>query len=308
MLPPKLTVGDKIGLVTISSPEPFQFPDNVSNGINALEKIGLKPELSKHALANDYKYLADKPELLSADFNEMISRDDIKGIIFTGGGTNANRLLPSINYDKIIANPKVIVGMSNPTVILNAITAKTNVTTFHGPTLVWNWGNNLPEASLNSFINTTMKNKKIGVLPQSDSWEFIREGSAKGTLYGGNLWSIQSLIGTPYEPEWKDAILFWEDIAKEPKRIDAMLTHFKLSGVFEKINGMVVGELVSCDSGEPSLSVQEILLELTEQYKFPVVTGVKFGHTDEKLTIPIGVEAIIDSSQKEILINQNCVE
>lgn len=202
----------------------------------------------------------------------------------------------------------MLVGLSNPGVVLNAITARSGVITFHGPVLVWNFGGDaFPLYTRDSFEQTIIAGGPAGEVPRSGSWSFLREGKARGILYGGNLWSIQSLLGTPFEPQWDGAIFFWEDIAKEPKRIDAMLTHFKLTGVFNRIVGMIVGELVLCDPQGPSLTVDEILTDLVSEYNFPVLTGVRLGHTDEKLTLPIGATVSLDSNSGSFRIEQSTV-
>ena len=306
--PNRLSKGNKLGIVTLSAPEAAENPERVEQGIRTLQQLGFEVVLSPHALAMERGHLADDPLLLAEDVNAMFADPTINGIICSGGGTNANRLLPLVDYSLISQNPKVFVGMSNPTVILNAIFAKTGLVTFHGPVLVWNFGaEKMPEYSLKSFEQTTMNNEPIGPIPISGDWEFLKPGFAIGRLIGGNLWSLQSLIGTEFEPNWNGAILFWEDIAKEPKRLDAMLTHFLLAGVFDKISGMIIGELVLCDAKGGSLSLKDIIIDLLQGYDFPVLAGVRFGHTDEKLTIPIGALAHIDSQEDSFEILDNAV-
>ncbi len=308
MLPEHLSRGDTIGLITVSAPEPAENPTNLEAGIARLQALGFELKFGKYTLANNHGHLANKPQLLAQDLNDMFRDPSVAGILCTGGGTNANRILPFLDYALIRENPKILVGMSNPTVIFNAITAKTGLVTFHGPALVWNWGGQMPEYTEKSFVETTMGDEIIGQLPKSGAWKFIKSGKAEGRLIGGNLWSIQSLLGTPYEPSWTGVIFFWEDIAKEPKRIDAMLTHFKLARVFEKISGMVIGELVGCSSNGASLDVRDIVLELTNEYSFPILSGVRFGHTDEKLTLPIGATASIDSDNVLFAVEQVVVQ
>lgn len=306
--PKRLKAGDKIGLVTLSAPEASENPGRVEMGIERLKELGFSVELGRYALSADKGYLAAAPELLAQDLNDMFKDSSIAGVICTGGGTNANRLLPYIDYAAIRQNPKALVGVSNPTVVLNAITARTGLVSFHGPVLVWNFGGDtFPAYTMDAFEKAVMTTGVIGDLPRSGNWSFLKDGKAAGVLYGGNLWSLQSLLGTPFEPEWEGALLFWEDIAKEPKRVDAMLTHLKLAGVLDKISGMVVGELVLCDPQGPSLSIDEIILELTAEYKFPVLTGVRLGHTDDKLTLPIGARASIDSETGSFRVDQSAV-
>lgn len=306
--PQHLTPGDNLGIVTLSAPEAADNPERVDRGIRYLKSLGFNIRFAKNSLSSTKTYLASDPEVLAEDLNLLFSDKSIKGIICSGGGTNANRLLPYLDYSTIRENPKIIVGMSNPTVVLNAIYAKTCLETFHGPVLVWNFGEEkVPDYTKNSFLTTTMKTEIIGEIPESGNWQFIKPGIAEGKLIGGNLWSLQSLLGTKFEPNWDNSILFWEDIAKEPRRLDAILSHFSLAGVFEKIVGMVIGELVLCDSEAKSLSVEQIILDLVKEYNFPILSGVRLGHTEEKLTLPIGITASINSEKELFSILESSV-
>jgi muramoyltetrapeptide carboxypeptidase len=308
MLPRRLRRGDTIGLVTVSAPEAAEHPQNVDKGINHLKSLGFNVKPGRYAFSNEHGHLANKPILLAEDLNNMFMDPNIAGILCTGGGTNANRTLPYIDYEIIGKNPKIFVGMSNPTIILNAITSMTGLITFHGPALVWNWGGEMPDYTETSFLKITTNKKTLGQFPKNTAWDFIKPGKAKGRLFGGNLWSVQSLIGTQYEPSWNGAIFFWEDIAKEPKRIDAMLTHFKLAGVFEQISGMVIGELVGCSPQGSSLDINEIVLELTKEFDFPILSGICFGHTDEKLTLPIGANVSLNSQDGTFSLVESVVK
>lgn len=305
----RLFAGAKIGLVTLSAPEAAQNPDRVDRGILRLKDFGFEVVLSKYALSQTHGHLAASPHLLAEDFNKFIRDDSIEAIICTGGGTNANRLLPFIDYDYFKTHPKVVMGMSNPTVLLNALTAKSGIITFHGPVLVWNFGDpDMSDFIINSFKEVVVNPKDKYLFPKKGEWKWIKKGRANGRLLGGNLWSLQSLIGTPYEPDWEGSILFWEDIAKEPKRLDAMLMHLKLAGVFEKISGMVIGELVLCETKEDSLSIEEIILEITQEYNFPILHGVRLGHTAEKITLPVGGAASLNSDDGVFMLTDTAVE
>jgi muramoyltetrapeptide carboxypeptidase len=306
--PKHLSAGNKLGVVTVSAPEAAENPECVKKGIAALNRLGFEVALAPHALASQKGHIAADAIPLAQDVNAMFADPQISGMICSGGGTNSNRLLPFLDYALIRQHPKVIMGLSNPTVVLNAIHAKTGLMTFHGPALVWDFGADaIPAYTMSAFRKAVMDPEPVGIIPVSGDWVFLKPGKASGKLLGGNLWSLLSVLGTEYEPDWNGAILFWEDVGKEPRRIDAMLTHFKLAGIFEKIAGMVVGELVECDASGPSLTVDEIVLDLLKDYRFPVLSGVRLGHTDEKLTLPIGVQAAIDSETSSFTILESAV-
>ena len=175
--------------------------------------------------------------------------------------------------------------------------AQTGLVTFHGPTVVWNFGapSGLTEYTASHFWPLIEGSRAIQRIEPMQKWRWWREGKAHGTLLGGNLASLEGLLGTPWEPDWQDSILFWEDIGKPTNRLDMALTHFRDAGVFNKIAGMIVGELVSCDPPDGGQTLEEMLREVIGEFSFPVLMHVDIGHTDDKITLPIGIESELNS-------------
>ncbi|MBC8487001.1 MAG: hypothetical protein H8D45_13310 [Bacteroidetes bacterium] len=191
-------------------------------------------------------------------------------------------------------------------VILNAIWTKIKLVSFYGPAVIWNLG---ASEGIDSYSESLLWKalscpEPIGEIPILTEREVISPGKARGLLIGGNLTSMESLLGTPYEPDWSGAIFFWEDCFMEIHSVDMILTHFALSGVLNKISGMVVGRPLEIQekeySGSPSLP--EIIFDIYGKYKFPILHNVDFGHNIEKATLPIGVEAEIDCNEKKFTI------
>lgn len=301
--PQPMQSGDHIAIVTLAAPEAHDNPDRVCNGVKRLASYGLSAEFLPSALDKRCSYLAADPELLAASLNKAFLDKRFSGIICSGGGRNANRLLPLLDYDLIAHNPKRLIGMSNVSVVLNALLAKANLVTFHGPVLVWNIGD--PEGMTTMTENSFKQwlfDAEMQTPPLLERTRFLREGYCEGHLVGGNLWSIQSLLGTPFSPCWDGAVLFWEDIAKDANQIDAMLTHFHLTGVFERIAGMVVGELAACNN-DPDYPVEKMILDITKPYGFPILWNMPLGHTADKVTLPIGAKAVLDSSTNSFTLS-----
>jgi muramoyltetrapeptide carboxypeptidase len=207
-------------------------------------------------------------------------------------------------------------GYSDITVLLNAIYAKTGLITFHGPTVensISNWG----KFTKNSFIKAVFQSKPLGKMTALSSWNTFKRGKATGRLLGGNLTVLRTLIGTKYNPDWKDAILFWEDCDLDYEDLDHFITHLKLTGIFDKISGMIIGatrdfkKIVVRDESklEPKnhFSPKRIILERMEEYHFPIINGVEFGHQRDQITIPIGVQATIDASKRLFSIDESGV-
>ena len=295
ILPERLSPGAIIGVISVSAPEAASEPEWYQRGTEYLEKRGYLVRPSR-SVQKRHGYMSAPENQLAHDLAEMFTDTEISAIICAGGGTNANRLLRHLDFDTIVENPKIFMGMSNPTVLLNAINARTGLVTFHGPVVVWNFGhpeglNRYTEANLWPLLETP---QEYAFKPQS-SWRWLRPGYASGRLQGGNLISLQGLLGTPYEPKWDDTIFFWEDIAKTTDRLDLILTHFRDVGVFDRISGMIVGKLVSCEPPANGQTLYQMLEEVLEGYNFPVLIDIDIGHTDDKLTLPIGINAELNS-------------
>lgn len=288
--PKPLPSGGTIGVLSVSAPEPATEPAFFHRGVEALKQRGYEVVLGKHT-TEQQGYVTAMAEDLAADLHELFRDEQIAAIICAGGGVNANRLLRYLDWDVIRRNPKCLVGVSNPTVLLNAITGQTGLMTFHGPSVVWDFGaeDGAPELTSTHFWNLLGSADATYDVPAQEGWRWLRAGELSGRVLAGNLASLQGLLGTMYEPDWRGAVLCWEDIAKPVNRLDMMLTHFRDAGVFERISGMIVGQLVGC---EPSNDVtyDRMLLDLLSDYAFPILTEVPFGHTADKLTLPIGAE------------------
>jgi muramoyltetrapeptide carboxypeptidase len=294
--PPRLSHGDLIGVVSGSAPETLLEPTWFQRGLDVLKAKGYRTVLSTQIQKRN-GYLSGSEAAMAQDLLGFLHDPMVKAILFAGGGTNANRMLRHLDLTGFSDYPKIIIGLSNPSTLLNAVHTKTGVVTFHGPALIWNIGNpnGLTNYTSKHFWSLIESPTESFIYEPTPSWFWLKEGKASGRLLGGNLISIQTLLGTSWEPSFDDSIFFWEDISKPINRLDLMLTHFRDAGVFDRISGMVVGNLVNCDPPEGGQTLTEMLLEITDGYSFPILTGVSLGHTDDKITLPIGVRASLDS-------------
>ncbi|MFD7614384.1 LD-carboxypeptidase [Streptomyces sp. NPDC059828] len=292
LLPAPLSKGGHVGIVTVSAPEPAAHPDVFERGLERLRAHGYEPVVAPHAVAR-HGYRAGREEELLADFHTFIADPDVDAVVCAGGGKNANRLLRGLDYGLIAAHPKPIVGVSDPSLLLNAITARTGMPTFHGPAVLWDFGSDdAPVATGEHFAAVLAGDAAAARISAPLSW--ARTGRARGHLVAGCLSSLRCLLGTAWEPEWNGAVLAWEDAFKPVELLDQTLTHFRDLGVLGRISGMVVGELLGC---EPSggLGAREMVEDLCAEYDFPVAFGLPFGHTPLKHTLPIGAEVLLDA-------------
>ncbi len=305
--PKRLNKGDLVGLITTSFPVSKQV---IEKSIAYLQGIGFEVRVGKYA-SEAFGFLAGKPEERASDLMEMFLDDNVKAIFINGGGRNASHLLPLLNYDEIKKHPKIFMALSNPSIIANALTVKSNLITFHGPT-----GFLFGEAGVTPFtekhmIKTIIDGEIIGEVEAWREVEVLKKAikSVRGRLYGGHLLTIRALIGTPYEPDWSGAILFIEDCFKEMHDFDDSLMHFKLAGILNKISGLVIGTPEGVEEKSyPSVeTMQDVVVRICKEYDFPILYGLDIGHTDNKVTLPIGAMAELDSQKGTLKIQEAVV-
>jgi len=302
-----LKKGDYVGIVAPGSPAPRQV---IERGINVLESLGFKIKLGKH-IFDITEHNAGLPENRASDINNFFSDWEVKAIITARGGYNCNQVLPYLDYSLIKKNPKIFLGLSDVTAILNAITSRTGIVTFHGPVLLMIGGGRdglaFSQYSQEHFKKILMgkMRKNIHLMNAFTNWRVLKKGQIAGRLFGGNLVSLTSIIGTLYEPNWEDKILIWETVGERIEMINQMLTHLKLAGVFDKINGMIVGRVIDTQPKEEinmEKRIIEMILDQCKPYSFPVIYGVDFGHINDNLILPIGGEVRFDTKDNIIKI------
>jgi len=307
VFPGRLKRGDIVGVISPSTP--VFSKKALSKGLKVLESVGFRPKLGPKALEVHGNYQAGTREDRLHDLHTMFLDDEVRAVFSTGGGYASIHLLQDIDYELIKRNPKVFMGYSDITTLLIAITEKTGLITFHGP-LVQGLDSETKggKFTLKSFKDTVMKGE-IGKLDGFTEWKVLKPGRADGQLIGGNLNIITSLLGTPYEPKWDGKILFWEEVDETIEGLDNYLWRLRIAKVFKKIEGMVIGKITNLqpieDDEEGSwssiskpLTIEDVILEATEGFNFPILYGVDFGHDVPNITIPLGAQASLDCSGK----------
>ncbi len=289
--PKRLQPGDTIGIVSTSSPTK---PEAVDRMKEYLLQKGYSVKVAPHTLAS-FGFLAGMPQVRANDLNTMLRDPAIRMIVTAMGGAGAAHLLPLIDYKALASDPKMVVGLSDPAVLLNAITSVTDVPTIHGPNGVEFGYDELTPFAEENFWPIVSENLSLPhVFPVGNEIKAIRgDRAVEGRLYGGTMPVVQSLIGTPWAPQWKDSILFLEEVDIQFPRTDRMLTHFRLAGIFDSIKGLIIGQPVECEPVDVE-TLENILLRICADYDFPIITNVRIGHTDDKITVPIGCRVRLD--------------
>jgi len=298
----KLKPGDKVGVVSPS--EPIVFRNKFKSSIRELEEMGLEVVLGENVFKEYRGYSAGTVEERIKDLNTMIKDRQVKAIFTSLGGFTSNQLLPLINYSAIKKNPKIIIGYSDISVLLNAIYVKTKLITFHGPTLEFgipHW----KKFTRDHFEKALFESGPIGKIK---AFKVLKSGKATGRLIGGNLSVLRTLWGTKFSPKWRDTIFFWEDENITFEDLEHFLAHLKLVGALEKMRGMVIGKLKNIykfkSKRRKANTVEQIILEATKNYNFPIIMNVDFGHFPKQITIPIGAKATIDTSKNLFSIDE----
>ena len=307
--PKRLAEGDTVGLVLPASAT--LEGDDIALAKEQLEAIGFKVAIGAHAY-DRHGYFAGRDRDRADDVNRMFADDRIAGIVCYTGGWGAPRVLPHLDYDLIARKPKVLIGYSDITALLNAIHQRTGLVTFHGPV----GGSTIDPYSLENFRRVVMSPEPAGLLapPPKKATELVdranrvlrlHPGKATGRLVGGNLTLLAALMGTPYEIETNGAILFAEDIREEIYRIDRMLTQLALGGKFERMAGFAFGRCTDCKATQ--FSLEDVLRDRFGSGPAPAISGLSFGHIEQKLTIPVGALATLDADAGTLTVNEGAV-
>jgi muramoyltetrapeptide carboxypeptidase len=310
--PARLAPGDTVGLIDPASAT-FVRQD-VEIVTDVLQAMGFRVKRGAH-LMDRYGYMAGRDADRAADVSALFADREVKGILAVRGGWGSARLLPYLDFEVIRGNPKVLLGYSDLTALLNAVHARTGLVTFHGPVGISTWTPFSVEHMRRLLVDAealTLANPveaKDTLVPVTDRVQTITPGVARGKLLGGNLTVLSALAGTPFLPDFAGAILFLEDVREQIYRIDRMLTQLALAGILRQVSGVVIGKCTECDPGEGygSLTLEEVLDDHLKPLGVPAWQGAMIGHIDRQFTVPIGLTAEIDAGRGTIRLLEPAV-
>lgn len=313
VLPPKLIPGSRVALVAPAGPLLEQ--DDLTRAQELCRALGYDPVLGSSAHAR-HGYMAGTDEQRLGDLNSALADPSINAVWSIRGGYGSLRLLDQVDYAAIARHPKALIGFSDVTVLLNAVTRLTGIVTFHGP---------VARASMPAFnrwhfervLTRTEPAGRLGripqapdtLVPQDDRIVTVRSGVAEGLLAGGNLTLLQCLIGTPYFPELAGAILFLEDVGEDLYRVDRMLAHLRLIGALRRLSGVLIGRFTKLNrsGADGALGYDEVLADYFRPLGVPVAYGFPVGHIDAQWTLPLGVRVRLDAGAGEVEVLEPAV-
>jgi muramoyltetrapeptide carboxypeptidase len=292
--PPALRPGDKIALI---APASSFSRDGFMAGCDRLRQMGYEPVYAQNIFDRDI-YFAGSAERRTQELHQYWQRDDIAALVCVRGGYGSNYLLEKLDYSLFAARPKILVGCSDITSLLTAISDRTGLVGFHGPMVA-------KDIADGTFDESSWQNALQGAANwtvPTTGVEVLQSGKASGRLYGGCLSMLVASLGTPFEIQTEGSILFIEDVAEKPYRIDRMLMQLRLAGKLDGVRSFVFGEMLDCapPKGE-TYTLQQVIMRVLELYKVPIVYGLKSGHvTGGNITLPIGVQAELEAQDANV--------
>lgn len=302
MLTPKpLFQGAHVALIAPSGPVP---PERLGSAVTSVEKLGLQPVVFE-SCRSAHGYFAGSDKLRADDINAAFADKSIDGILCIRGGYGAQRLMDSVDFGLIRRNPKFFSGYSDITALHIMINQSCGFVTYHTP---------MPSTELyggvDEYTDTSLKKilfgAKSGELknPADMPLHSLVEGCACGTLTGGNLSLVASSLGTPYEIDTRNKILFLEDVDEEPYRIDRMLCQLKAAGKFRDCAGILLGYYTDCAAQHPekSLTLNQVFEELIVPAHKPAIMNFACGHSLPTLSLPMGKGVKLNSTSGTITV------
>lgn len=298
--PQRLKRGDTVGIVAPASP-PNQ--ENLQRSFTFLEELGLKVRLGQHVY-DQYGYLAGKDRDRLEDLHTMFLDSEVKAVICAGGGYGTGRIASQIDYQMLKNHPKIFWGYSDITFLHTAIRQQTGLVTFHGPMLASDIGKVDADPLSKEYFKQLFEPTLIQYPNDLFQLEVLIDGKASGEITGGNLSLLASTIGTVFEIDTKGKLLLIEDINEEPRSIDRMLNQLHMAGKLTDAAGLLIGDFNNCvPERELSLELDEVISHYIHLANKPALKGFKFGHCSPHISIPLGVHAEMDTTEKRLMID-----
>lgn len=300
ILPKSIKKGDTVGIISPSAATADRMEFTFAK--EAMEALGFKVKLGEN-LKNRFGHLAGTDEERAGDLNAMFADPEVKAVICIRGGSGAARILPLIDYQTVKNNPKPLLGYSDITALHCAIYSQTGLITFHGQNGTGSWNSfNVKQFEKVFFEKTQVifKNeitKGDDLVAKGNRTQTLKGGIAEGKILGGNLTVLAALSGTPYYPDFQDAILFIEDVGEDPYRIDRMMSTLQLNGTLGKIKGFIFGQCSECkpSGGFGAFTVDQIMDQYVLPLGIPAYTGAMIGHIARQFIVPVGAKVKMDA-------------
>lgn len=297
--PKRLAQGDTVAIIAPSSGiNDAEFAKALQN----MADLGFKVKTGKFTRSvNGFIAGTDKERL--QDLHWAFGDKEIKAVWCVRGGYGATRYLPDIDYNLIKKNPKILIGYSDITALHTAIHQNTGLVTFHGPVATSTFSDYAKNHVTNTLMNPSTP-YKVDISPVNAAKEapefktrVIVKGKERGKLIGGNLSLLTAMAGTPFAlKNTKGKVLFIEDVGERPYRLDRMFVQLKQSIDLRELAGIALGVFTECDPpDDKSQTVFDVVQDHLGNLGIPVIYGLSFGHIRDQFTMPVGIEAELDT-------------
>lgn len=301
IIPKSLKSGSKVAIV---SPSSVTNQWELSNSTKYFKSLGLNVEYGKIILnqKNKYGYLSAPDDERASEFNSFIAREDIDAIIASRGGYGIMRIIDKIDFETLKQKPKILLGFSDFTFMLNAASKLCDMVTFHGPVAISSFPN-----FTRKYFQQTLFNIDKPLEIQVPELTILKEGLTEGRLVGGNLSMLVSSLGTKYEIDTRDCILFIEDTNENSYQIDRMLTQMAIAGKFDKVKGIILGQFSNLRRKKPfypnySLTTLQVFEQILLPLNIPIVLNFPIGHIENQVILPILMNAELNTKTKTLKI------
>ncbi len=300
--PPRLLPGDT---VAIAAPAGAVKSEDIAPGIAMLRAAGFVVRIDD-SLFERHRYFAGTDTRRAAELVQYLLDPTVKAIICARGGYGTQRVVTQLQPELFTAQPKIVVGYSDITVLQAWLYRHCQWVGFYGPSVRQHLLPSAPAENLASLLAVCSRTDAIGTLP-ANHLRVIRPGTAEGVLAGGCLTLVHSGIGTSYEWPLDGSICFLEDRGEKIYALDRMLTHLKDAGAFRNVAGVIFGSLVLSREETAPQELDTMLAEIFADFHGPVLAGFPAGHCDPFITLPLGCHARLTSEPAALTILEGAV-
>jgi muramoyltetrapeptide carboxypeptidase len=306
MLKPRaLAPGQRLAIVAPASPfDRGEF----DRGVEEVRRLGFVPVYDESVFARR-SYVAGSPEIRAAAFQAAWDDPDIAGVISVRGGYGSAQILPLLDPRQIRLSAKAFVGSSDLTSMLTFLCINCGLVSFHGPMVAGRLGRGESGYDRRTFEHALCRAEPMGELSPRPL-ETIRRGEAGGILLGGTLTQLLSSLGTPYAfAPPPDYVLFLDEVAERPYRLDRMVTQLRQTGLLSRARAVVIGELPQCDEPSGEVTGRAVMADLFADFPGPVIIGFPSGHTTgAAMTLPFGVMSrVVADGRPRLIIEESAV-
>lgn len=307
--PQRLREGDTIGII---APAWSFDPENFKKGVETLRAMGFKVKYDD-TIFSKYWSMAGYDRERAAQINRMFANKEIKAIFCAKAGYGSIRTIPYLDKEIIRKNPKIFVGYSDITILLYYLYKVGRMVVFHGPVVSDEIYKGMGTINLDYLSLALTQSSPLGEM-QFPGLKTLKSGKATGVMIGGNMSMLISAIGTPYDIDTDNKVLFLEDIGEDLETIDNYIMHLKLAGKLKKIKGIIFGRMIDCvDHSGKEYTIRDILEDVLHNVEVPIMYGFPSGHRDTlakdiNITLPLGIPVTLDADKRVLLIDESGVK